>query len=208
MRSSHGFHPRHVERLSAYWVETPGGPCIPIPMVTRPLSSGVKTGSMMRWIVGRSPASTRLRPDVGLASDGALNDYLAWATTTTMSRYHHSVNASRTASASNAGRETAFSSKDFRPFPTPTIVISGKTRRITSKGSSLTHPANNRRNSPPGRFTAFSHSRRNHRNPSGGCSHTSATVCRQARRINTLKCGLSIRFTAQNADSSVRSSPT
>jgi hemoglobin len=47
---SHGFHPRHVERLAA---------------------------------------------DVGLADDRALrqvlHDYFAWATTTTMSRYHRSA---------------------------------------------------------------------------------------------------------------------
>jgi hemoglobin len=49
---------------------------------------------MMKWIAERSPASTRLA-DVGLANDGALrqvlHDYFAWATTTTMSRYHQSA---------------------------------------------------------------------------------------------------------------------
>src|ERR1041385_9265084 len=52
---SHGFHPRHVERL----------------------------------------AVDQALADIGVASDGALrqvlHDYFAWATTTTMSRYHHSA---------------------------------------------------------------------------------------------------------------------
>ncbi|WP_411284194.1 hypothetical protein [Lapillicoccus sp.] len=48
--------------------------------------------------------------DVGLASDGrlrqVLSDCFAWATTTTMSRYHRSQITSRTDCASGSGRGT------------------------------------------------------------------------------------------------------
>src|SRR5271169_2360143 len=60
---SHGFHPRHVERLAAYWAEALGGP------TTYSDSYGDETtvvkmhsgnGSTMKWIAARLPVSTRL----------------------------------------------------------------------------------------------------------------------------------------------------
>src|SRR3984957_3069970 len=69
---SHGFHPQHIERLAAYWAEALGGP------------------TMYSDSYGDEALA-----DAGLAGDGALrqvlHDYFAWATTTTMSRYHQSA---------------------------------------------------------------------------------------------------------------------
>ncbi len=48
----------------------------------------------MRWTSGRSVASTRRCRTSGSTEDGrrqVLHDYFAWATTTTMSRYHDSA---------------------------------------------------------------------------------------------------------------------
>ena len=94
---SHGFHPQHTERLAAYWAEALGGP---------PAYSGTygDETSVVRIHSGNGPHEEMDRraiacfdqamEDVGL--DAAepirrvLHDYFAWATTTTMSRYHDS----------------------------------------------------------------------------------------------------------------------
>jgi len=95
---SHGFHPQHVERLAAYWAEALGGPS------TYSDSYGDET-SVVKMHSGNGEHDEmdrraiacfdRALADVGLADDGALrqvlHDYFAWATTTTMSRYHHSA---------------------------------------------------------------------------------------------------------------------
>jgi hemoglobin len=94
---SHGYHPEHTERLAAYWAEALGGP------PTYSEAYGDET-SVVRIHSGNGPHDEMDRraiacfdqalADVGLASDArvrrALHDYFAWATTTTMSRYHHS----------------------------------------------------------------------------------------------------------------------
>jgi hemoglobin len=94
---SHGFHPDHSERLAAYWAEALGGP------TTFSTAYGDET-SVVRMHSGHGPHEEMDRraiacfdqalTDVGMASgDGvrkALHDYFAWATTTTMSRYHRS----------------------------------------------------------------------------------------------------------------------
>lgn len=95
---SHGFHPQHSERLAAYWAEALGGP------TTYSDTYGDET-SVVRLHSGNGPHEEMDRraiacfdqalDDVGLGPAGpvrqVLHDYFAWATTTTMSRYHGSA---------------------------------------------------------------------------------------------------------------------
>src|ERR1035437_627285 len=95
---SHGFHPEHSQGLAAYWAEALGG------RTTYSNSYGDET-SVVRIHSGNGPHEEMDRraiacfdqalADVGLASDNRLRqvlyDYFAWATTTTMSRYHRSA---------------------------------------------------------------------------------------------------------------------
>jgi hemoglobin len=93
---SHGFHPEHSQRLAAYWAEALGGP------TTFTDSYGDET-SVVRIHSGNGLHEEMDRraidcfdqavADVGLADDRlgkVLRHYFAWATTTTMSRYHRS----------------------------------------------------------------------------------------------------------------------
>jgi hemoglobin len=95
---SHGFRPDHVERLAAYWAEALGGPSTysdsygdETTVVKMHSGKGVHDEMDRRAIACFNLALA----DVGLADDPALrqvlHDYFAWATTTTMSRYHHSA---------------------------------------------------------------------------------------------------------------------
>ena len=94
---SHGYHPEHSERLAAYWAEALGGP------VTYTGIYGDET-SVVRIHSGNGPHEEMDRraiacfdqalTDVGLTAEPlrqVLHDYFAWATTTTMARYHHSA---------------------------------------------------------------------------------------------------------------------
>ena len=95
---SHGIHPEHVERLAAYWAEALGGP------MAFSTEYGDET-SVVRMHSGHGSHEEMDRraiacfdqalADVGLATDDrlgqVLHDYFAWATTTTMSRYHRSA---------------------------------------------------------------------------------------------------------------------
>ena len=94
---SHGFKPDHVERLAAYWAEALGGP------TTYSERYGDET-SVVRLHSGNGPHEEMDRraivcfdqalSDIGLTDDPVrqvLSDYWAWATTTTMSRYHGSA---------------------------------------------------------------------------------------------------------------------
>jgi hemoglobin len=95
---SHGYHPDHTARLAAYWAEALGGP------ETYSQSFGEET-SVVRMHSGNGPHEDMDRRaiacfdealvDVGLADDErlwrVLHDYFAWATTTTMARYHRSA---------------------------------------------------------------------------------------------------------------------
>jgi hemoglobin len=95
---SHGFHPQHDERLAAYWIEALGGPA------AYSDAYGDET-SVVRIHSGNGPHEEmdlraiacfdQALQDVGLtAADPVrqvLHDYFAWATTTTMSRYHESA---------------------------------------------------------------------------------------------------------------------
>ena len=94
---SHGYHPEHTERLAAYWAEALGGP-------GRYSEAYGDETSVVRMHSGNGPHEDMDRRaiacfdqalvDVGLARNEALrqvlHDYFAWATTTTMSRYHRS----------------------------------------------------------------------------------------------------------------------
>ncbi|GIE94528.1 group II truncated hemoglobin [Paractinoplanes rishiriensis] len=94
---SHGYHPDHTERLAAYWAEALGGP------PTYSETYGGET-EVVRMHSGNGPHEEMDRraiacfdqalTDAGFTTDPlrrALHDYFAWATTTTMSRYHHSA---------------------------------------------------------------------------------------------------------------------
>ena len=95
---SHGFHPQHVERLAAYWAEALGGPGMysgsygDETTVVRMHSGNGEHDEMNRRAIA---CFDQALIDVGLAGDSALrevlHDYFAWATTTTMSRYHESA---------------------------------------------------------------------------------------------------------------------
>jgi hemoglobin len=95
---SHGYDPAHTQRLAAYWVEALGGPA----------SYSAAYGDesyVVRLHSGNGPHEEMDRraiacfdeamADVGLDSDDrlrqVLHDYFAWATTHSMSRYHHSA---------------------------------------------------------------------------------------------------------------------
>src|SRR5262245_16252162 len=95
---SHGFEPDHVERLATYWAEALGGP------PTYSTTYGDET-SVVRIHSGNGPHEDmdqraiacfdQALADAGFADDPrlrqALHDYFAWATTTTMARYHDSA---------------------------------------------------------------------------------------------------------------------
>jgi hemoglobin len=93
---SHGFHPHHGERLAAYWAEALGGP------PTYSTNHGDET-FVVRLHSGNGPHEEmdhraitcfgEALDDVGLKDPvrQALYDYFAWATTTTMSKYHESA---------------------------------------------------------------------------------------------------------------------
>ena len=95
---SHGFHPDHSERLAAYWTEALGGP------TTYSERYGDET-SVVRLHSGNGAHEEMDRRaidcfdqalvDVGFADDDrlgpVLHGYFAWATTTTMNRYHRSA---------------------------------------------------------------------------------------------------------------------
>jgi hemoglobin len=95
---SHGYRADHSERLAAYWAQALGGPPMYSPRY------GDET-SVVRIHSGNGPHEEMDRraiacfdqalEDAGLAADGrlrqVLHDYFAWATTTTMARYHGSA---------------------------------------------------------------------------------------------------------------------
>ncbi|MHB1929969.1 MAG: group II truncated hemoglobin [Acidimicrobiales bacterium] len=95
---SHGFHPDHTERLAAYWVEALGGP-------TTYSDTYADETAVVRIHSGNGPHEEMDRraidcfdqalTDIGIGDDNpvrqVLSDYFAWATTNTMSRYHHSA---------------------------------------------------------------------------------------------------------------------
>jgi len=94
---SHGYHPQHQERLGAYWAEALGGPA------AYSGAYGDET-SVVRIHSGNGPHEEmdqraiacfdQALADTGLTAEPlrqVLHDYFAWATTTTMARYHDSA---------------------------------------------------------------------------------------------------------------------
>jgi hemoglobin len=95
---SHRYDPEHTDRLAAYWEEALGGP-------SRYSDTYGNETSVVRIHSGNGPHEDMDRRaiacfdqamvDVGLSGDGrlrqVLHDYFAWATTTTMSRYHYAA---------------------------------------------------------------------------------------------------------------------
>ena len=95
---SHGFQPDHTERLAAYWTEALGGPADyserygdETSVVRIHSGNGIHEEMDRRAIDCFDQAMN----DVGIANDdvlrSVLHDYFAWATTTTMARYHRSA---------------------------------------------------------------------------------------------------------------------
>lgn len=90
---SHGFHPRHTERLAAYWAEAWGGP--------RRYSEQLGSeSSVVRMHSGNGPHDEmdaraiecfdRAMDDVNITDPRlrrSLHDYFVWATTVSMSAY-------------------------------------------------------------------------------------------------------------------------
>jgi len=91
---SHGFHPRHAERLAAYWAEALGGPdaysreCGDETRVVRMHSGNGEHDDMDRRAIA---CFDQALADVGLAAGSplhqALHDYFAWSTRGPMARY-------------------------------------------------------------------------------------------------------------------------
>ena len=94
----HGFHPDHTERLASYWAEALGGPAAYSGVygdessVVRIHSGNGLHEEMDRRAIARFDQAMQ---DIGLDEAGSLwrvlHDYFAWATTTTMARYHESA---------------------------------------------------------------------------------------------------------------------
>ena len=95
---SHGYHPQHTERLAAYWAEALGGPTTysdqygdETSVVRIHSGNGLHEEMDQRAIRCLDEALE----DVGISGNErlgrVLHDYFAWATTTTMARYHHSA---------------------------------------------------------------------------------------------------------------------
>lgn len=95
---SHGYHPQHTERLAAYWAEALGGPAIyserygsETSVVRTHSGNGVHEEMDRRAI----DCFDQALDDIGIARNDrlwqVLHDYFAWATTTTMARYHRSA---------------------------------------------------------------------------------------------------------------------
>jgi hemoglobin len=95
---SHGYHPDHTERLAHYWAEALGGPADyserhgDESFVVRIHSGNGPHDEMDQRAIA---CFDQALVDTGLARDDALrqalHDYFAWATTTTMNRYHGSA---------------------------------------------------------------------------------------------------------------------
>jgi hemoglobin len=94
---SRGFHPRHTERLAAYWAEALGGP--PRYSETHGDESGVvrmHSGNGQHDEMDRRALACfdQAMVDAGISDDdriaNVLHDYFEWAITNSMSRYSRS----------------------------------------------------------------------------------------------------------------------
>ena len=94
----HGFRADHTDRLAAYWTEALGGPTTysdtygdETSVVRIHSGNGVHEEMDQRAIACFDQAMT----DIGVGDDdpvrSVLHDYFAWATTTSMARYHETA---------------------------------------------------------------------------------------------------------------------
>ncbi len=95
---SHGVHREHTERLAAYWAEALGGPSRYSETYGDETSVvRLHSGNGLHEEMDRRAISCFDQALVDVGLDGnvrlrqVLHDYFAWATTTTMSRYHRSA---------------------------------------------------------------------------------------------------------------------
>ena len=95
---SHGFNTDHMERLAAYWAEALGGPALysgrygdETSVVRIHSGNGEHEEMDQRAIACFDQALTDAGFDREPALRKALHDYFAWATSTTMNRYHRSA---------------------------------------------------------------------------------------------------------------------
>jgi hemoglobin len=95
---SHGFHPKHSERLAAYWAEALGGPSMyserygdETSVVRIHSGNGLHEEMDQRAIACFDLALEDVGLTVNERLGQVLHDYFAWATTTTMARYHKSA---------------------------------------------------------------------------------------------------------------------
>lgn len=95
---SHGFHPQHTERLAAYWAEALGGPTMYSEQYGDETSVvKIHSGNGLHQEMDERAIACfdQALQDAGLDTDErlrrVLHDYFAWATTTTMARYHESA---------------------------------------------------------------------------------------------------------------------
>jgi hemoglobin len=94
---SHGYEPDHTERLAAYWVEALGGPSEysrsygDETFVVRIHSGNGEHAEMDQRAID---CFDQALADVDITEPlrQVLHDYFAWATTTTMAKYHVSAN--------------------------------------------------------------------------------------------------------------------
>jgi len=95
---SHGYRPDHSERLAAYWAEALGGPAAYTGAYGNETSVvRIHSGNGAHEEMDRRAIDCfdQALGDAGLSGDDrlrqALHDYFAWATTSTMARYHRSA---------------------------------------------------------------------------------------------------------------------
>jgi hemoglobin len=95
---SHGFHPEHSHRLATYWGEALGGPAAysggygdETSVVRIHSGNGEHTEMDQRAIACFDQAMADVGHDPAGPLGQVLHDYFAWATTTTMARYHESA---------------------------------------------------------------------------------------------------------------------
>jgi hemoglobin len=127
---SHGYRPDHSERLAAYWAEALGGP----PLYSQRYGDEtsvvrIHSGNGAHEIMDQRAIACfgQALADAGLAAtapapagDGKLRqvlyDYFAWATTTTMARYHQSAD-----DVPDGLRIPRWSWDGLQPDPSPTM---------------------------------------------------------------------------------------
>ena len=97
-RFSHGFHPEHTERLAAYWAEALGAGTVfsdrygdETSVVRIHSGNGPHEEMDQRAIECFDEAMTDVGIGEGQPVRAVLHDYFAWATTTTMARFHESA---------------------------------------------------------------------------------------------------------------------